>query len=83
MFKRRKASTSNNIGCGYMFTTGFLIVFLLVMNAIIVRTFLSANLANVDERINQASQFVLPVAMIFFEFWFYDLITRRQYYEED
>jgi len=80
--RRRKAKTGSAIGCGFMFTTGLLVCALLVINAMIVRSFLSVNLSNVDERITQAAQFVLPVLMIFFEFWFFDLITQRRFNDD-
>ena len=75
--RQRKSKRGSAIGCGFVLSIGLLICLLLVVNALIVRSFLSANLSNADQRIIQATQFVVPVLMIFFEFWFYDLINRR------
>lgn len=61
-----------------MLITGFLICALLLINAVVVKAFLSANLENADQRIVQAAQFVAPVLMIIFEFWFFDLVSRRE-----
>ena len=66
-----------------MLTIGLLICLLLVVNALIVRSFLNANLSNADPRIVQAAQFVVPVLMIYFEFWFFDLINRRHLGDRD
>jgi hypothetical protein len=75
--RQRKSKRGSAVGCGFVLSTGLLICVLLVVNALIVRAFLSANLSHADQRIIQAAQFIVPVLMIFFELWFYDLVSRR------
>lgn len=57
--------------------SGIGLIILLVANVLFVRAFFSANLSGVDDRIFQAAQFVLPIIMIFIEFWLYDLVFTR------
>ena len=75
-FKRRQ--NTQQIGCGFMLLTGLVTCLLLVLNGLFVRLFFSINLSGIDDNVFQAAQFVLPVVMIFIEFWFYDLITLRR-----
>ena len=69
---------SQPIGCGFMLGTGLVVMVLLILNALFVRVFFSINLSGLDDRVFQAAQFVLPIVMIFIEFWFYDLFTLRR-----
>lgn len=58
-----------------MLATGAVILGLLLINSIFVRLFFGVNLANLDERVFQAIQFILPIVMLFIEFWFWDWFT--------
>lgn len=61
-----------------MFSCGIVLIVLFVLNAAFVRIFFAANLANIDDRIFQAAQFVLPIVMMVIEFWLYDQIVNRR-----
>ncbi len=57
---------------------GLLIATMLLVNGLIVRAFLLANSSvAADERIVQSVQFVLPLLMIFAEFWLFDYLTAK------
>ena len=71
------------LGCGFFFASGLILILLLVMNAFFVRAFFSANLAGIDERVFQAAQFVLPIIMIAIEYWIYDQIVNRKKLPKD
>lgn len=50
---------------------------LLVVNSVLVMMLLQSNeVFAADLRIKQTLQFVLPVGLIFVEFWLFDLIRR-------
>lgn len=51
---------------------------LLIANVIFVRAFFSDNLSGLDDRLFQASQFMLPIIMLFIEYWVFDAFTNRQ-----
>ncbi|MDG1873365.1 MAG: hypothetical protein P8J27_05615 [Mariniblastus sp.] len=69
--------TSGQLGCGFILLSGIRLIVLLVANVLFVRAFFSANLSGLDDRVFQAAQFVLPIIMIFIEFWLYDLVFTR------
>ena len=75
MNKAQRTPCSQRLGCRFLLSTGLVIIALLVINGLFVRMFFRANLAGIDDRVFQAIQFVLPVFMIFVEFWFYDWFT--------
>ena len=60
-----------------MLSVALIICVLLIVNGLLVKTFVSLNMPDADTRIQQALQFVLPVVMIFIEFWFYDMVNRQ------
>jgi hypothetical protein len=61
-----------------MLKLGLLICSLLVINGLLVRAFFIANPSLGNEvRLTQASQFILPILMIFLEFWIYDFLIYR------
>lgn len=53
-------------------------ILLLSVNWWFVKIFFATNLANLDERVFNAAQFMLPIIMIFIEFWIYDAV--RDYF---
>ena len=57
--------------------SGVVLVLLLVINVFFVRAFFSANLPGLDDRIFQASQFMLPIILIFIEYRIYDAIFAK------
>lgn len=62
----------------YVLWIGLVCVLLLTINGILVHSFLAANGNLITElRVEQALQYVIPVAMIFLEFWIFDLILDR------
>ena len=62
-----------------MLMTGMLTCALLLINALLVKAFLlTSNLERMDVRISQAAQFVMPIAMIFVQFWVFDLMTLKR-----
>lgn len=48
---------------------------LLIVNFFFVRTFFGSNSMNIDAGAFNAIQFVLPLLMIFIEFWTYDAVV--------
>jgi hypothetical protein len=77
MMGKHRKQRGQEIGCGFVLGTGLVIVLLLVINGLFVRAFFSVNLADIDERFFQAAQFVLPILMIFLEFWCFDWFRFR------
>ena len=69
---------NGRFGCGYIVLSGLILVGLLYLNVAFVRLFFGANLANIDERVFQAAQFVLPIIMISIEYWVFDQIFNRK-----
>ena len=61
-----------------MLASGIILLVLLVINAAFVRVFFGANVANVDDRVFHAAQFVLPMVMIAIEYWIFDQLTARR-----
>ena len=57
--------------------SGVILVLLLVANVFFVRTFFSANLSGLDDRFFQASQFMLPIILIFIEYRIYDALFAK------
>jgi len=67
----------SSLGCGYIAMSGLVLTLLLVVNVFFVRAFFSANLSGLDDRFFQASQFMLPIVMIFIEYRIYDALFKR------
>jgi hypothetical protein len=61
-------------GCWFVAKTGLILIFMLVCNIMFVRSFFASNLSGVDDRIFQATQFILPFFLIFLQFWMYDKV---------
>lgn len=78
MHKRPPKTGSPNIGCVFLVGIGATISLLLFLNSLFVRFFFGVNLAGIDDRVFQAIQFVLPIVMIFIQFWIYDWWTLRR-----
>ena len=70
--KRRKQSQT---GCFFLLTTGLMLIGLLIANTFFVRTFFRSNHLNLDAGFFNALKFVLPLVMIFIEFWTYDTVV--------
>jgi hypothetical protein len=88
MTGKNRKNRGQEIGCGFLLGIGVVIVMLLVINGLFVQAFFSVNLAGIDERLFQAAQFILPVLMIFLEFWCFDWfrfrhLARRERKEND
>lgn len=83
MSKSKSRRSTGQLGCGFILLSGLVLITLLVMNAYFVRTFFKTNLSGIDERIFQAAQFVLPILMIFIEFWIYDQFANRKKLSQD
>ena len=71
---KSRSRLSGQLGCGFLFATGGLLILLLWANSMFVKTFFASNLARIDERVFNAAQFMLPIIMLFIEFWIYDAI---------
>jgi len=78
MAKHKNKSRSGQLGCRFIAISAIVLVVMLFANMIFVRAFFSANLPGIDDRIFQAAQFVMPIVLIFIEFWVYDLIFNRR-----
>jgi len=61
-------------GCWYIAKTGLVLIFLLVCNIMLIRSVFSGILSDADNRVFQATQFILPFFLIFLQFWIYDKI---------
>jgi len=83
MFKSKSKRSSGQLGCWFILLSGIVLIIMLVLNAFFVRTFFKSNLSGIDDRIFQAAQFVLPILMIFIEFWIYDQIVNRKKFPRD
>ncbi len=66
------------LGCLFVLGIGLICIGLLLLNGVLVRSFLMANSKLISElAVQQAIQYVVPVVMIFVEFWIYDLLVAR------
>ncbi|MDB2685968.1 hypothetical protein N9Y42_02045 [Mariniblastus sp.] len=52
-----------------------MLIGLLIANNFFVRTFFSSNDLNLDAGVFNALRFVLPILMIFIQFWTYDAVV--------
>jgi uncharacterized membrane protein YhdT len=77
MSKSKAKRASGQLGCGFILFSGIILITLLVVNAFFVRTFFKSNLSGIDDRVFQAAQFILPIILVFIEFWIYDQIFNR------
>ncbi len=81
--KKSRTGTPRNpnrasLGCAYVLGIGVVCILLLVVNGLMVRGFLVANSsANSELQVEQAIQYFVPVALIFLEFWIWDLVAGR------
>lgn len=78
----RNRSTTK-LGCGFLLGLGGMICVLFVLNLMFVKAFVVANFPGIDFRYSQAAYSIMPVLLIFFEFWLYDLITSGRYHKGD
>ena len=74
--KPAESRATSSLGCGHIAMIGLVLVLLLIANVFFVRAFFSANLSGLDDRLFQASQFLLPILMIFIEYRIYDILFR-------
>jgi|GEM_PF-6455290 len=73
-----KKNKRSRLGCVFVLGVGLICILLLLVNGVLVRSFLIANSDLFSElAVQQAIQYVLPVMMIFVEFWIYDLLVAR------
>ena len=54
---------------------GVIAILLFVFNVFLVRSLFAAVPALEEQRIKQFFEFVLPIGLIFIEYWIYDFIT--------
>lgn len=76
-FGSKRNASDSRAGCSYVFGLGCLIVVLLLFNAWMVEVFLESNDAanKFGLMASQAAQFVVPVLLIFVQFWIFDLVV--------
>lgn len=68
-----------HLGCSYVIGMGLLCIALLLVNGIVVRSFLAANARMIEDlRWEQAINYFVPVLLVFVEFWIYDLFRGRR-----
>ena len=65
------------LGCGFMIALGLLLCVLFFINLTFTRAFLTANFPEIDYRISQATYSVVPILLLFLEFWAFDTMTNR------
>ena len=71
--KTKRSNARARAGCGYILGLGILICALLFINSMIVEKLIESNESlELDKRITQAAQFIVPLVLIFFQFWFFD-----------
>lgn len=69
----------SRLGCLYVLGMGAVAIALLLINGIVVRSFLAANSSLFpDLKWEQAINYFVPVLLIFVEFWIFDLFRRRE-----
>ncbi len=75
---KTQTAKRSRLGCVFVLGVGFICILLLLVNGVLVRSFLTANSDFISElAIQQAVQYVVPVVMIFVEFWIFDLLVSR------
>jgi len=67
-----KLKPPSQTGCLFLLSAGLVLIGLLFLNSIFVRLFFSASFSGLDKRLFSAIQFILPIVLIFLEFWVYD-----------
>jgi hypothetical protein len=76
--RESRKSSRSSLGRFYVLCVGALCISLLVVNGLLVRSFLTANSRLfIELQAEQAIQYIVPVGMIFVEFWLYDLLLGR------
>ena len=75
--KHAQSHPASSLGCGYVAMRGLILILLLLANVYFVRAFFSANLSGLDDRFFQASQFMMPIIMIFIEYRIYDALFSK------
>ena len=71
----RKSGT-RSYGCSMIAVTGLVTILLLVINTGLVRAVLREGELRIDPRAAQPLQFMLPLVLIFVEFWIFDSLAR-------
>lgn len=57
--------------------SGLVLIGLLLLNSFLVKTFVDTSAMFSDDlRISQTLQFILPLLLIFIEYWIYDFLRR-------
>lgn len=75
-FFQKNRPTKHRIGLGFVVSQIVLICLLLVLNGFLVRHFINLDWGE-ELRIAQAIQLLLPVALLFVEFWLFDMVFAR------
>ena len=60
-----------------MFALGLLLCVLFFINLTFTRAFLTANFPEIDYRISQATYSVVPILLLFVQFWGFDALAGR------
>ena len=69
--------TRTRLGCSFAGFVMLVVIFLMIINAMITRSFFRSMMAGVDPRIVDPLQFISTVLLVFFEYWMYDRVTKR------
>ncbi len=63
-----------NSGCAYVLMIGIIVIGLFIFNMLVVRSIFAA-LPSDKQQVRQFIELVLPIAMVFIEFWIFDFLT--------
>lgn len=80
----RQKTQRKGWGVFALIRTGLILIGLLLLNSFLVKTLVDTSaMFSEDLRISQTLQFVLPLIMIFFEYWIYDFLRRMAFEERE
>lgn len=75
MFKPKRKSANQHVGCLFLFWTGLGLLTLFIFNNMVIRILFSVSTDSTDQRLFQAAQFLLPIGMLLVEYWLIDWLV--------
>lgn len=69
---RKRKGAPLKAGCGFLLLNGIFLVSLFLINNLLVKLLFSLRSEEADERLLQAGQLLLPLALLFLQLWLID-----------
>lgn len=75
---RGRKSGRHHAGCVFLILNGVFLVALYLVNNLLIKGFFSLRTEESDERLIQAGQLLLPLALLFVQLWIFDQIRESR-----